>query len=213
MIKHRLRNFVRYRPIFVPARAWLFGQRLRRGLPHWPKIMAGQRLRPEPPAGGHKEARSRGHQHGRSSRREHARQCARGGARLARGGRGGAAVRCRPSGVHAVRIAHLSRPGPASRARSRAAVRPLLRRGGVSLRADGHPCPQAVERDHGGGSRARPARGRLPRTCPTSAASRSRAWRSARRRWRARCASMRSAISTASPTRSPCCAAIWKPPS
>ena len=49
MIKHRLRNLVRYRSIFVPARAWLFGQRLRRGLPDWPKIMAGQRLRPEPP--------------------------------------------------------------------------------------------------------------------------------------------------------------------
>src|SRR5688572_27303391 len=46
----RLRAFVRYRSAFVHARAWLFGRRLRRGLPPWPKVMAGERLWREGPA-------------------------------------------------------------------------------------------------------------------------------------------------------------------
>lgn len=39
----RLRGFVRYRSEFVNARGWLFGRRLRRGLPPWPRVITGGR--------------------------------------------------------------------------------------------------------------------------------------------------------------------------
>jgi hypothetical protein len=44
-MKRHLRSIVRYRPIFVPLRGWLYGQRLRRRLPRWPQIMGGRHLR------------------------------------------------------------------------------------------------------------------------------------------------------------------------